>query len=91
MYRISFNINLNLTLCRRLAKNLKGIIGEFVYYGAPISISNRLKDISTIFLDFQFEECKKTIQIISMMGVRTVMTKFCYKLGLKIKDLKFWG
>ena len=33
-------MNLNFTLCFRLAKNLKGIIGEFVYYGAPISISN---------------------------------------------------
>ena len=41
-------------VCYRLAKNLKGIIGEFVYYGAPISISNRLQDISTTFLYFQF-------------------------------------
>ena len=42
-------MTLNLTLCYRLAKNLKGIIGEFVYYGAPISISNRSQDISPIF------------------------------------------
>ena len=55
---ISYNMNLNLTLCNRLAKNLKGIIGEFVYYGAPISISNRLLDISTSIFFSQFQECE---------------------------------